>query len=40
MNQLSYEASNKKISDFGFRSTGKLNIQIKKTLNLFKGVVK
>ena len=40
MNQFSYEASNKKISDLGFRSTGKLNIQIKKTLNLFKGVVK
>ena len=40
MNQLSYEASNKKISELGFKSKGNLSLQIKKTLNLFKGLNK
>ena len=38
MNQLSYEASNKKILNYGFKASGNLNLQIKKTLNLFKGL--
>lgn len=37
MNQLSYEASNKKILNYGFKVSGNLNVQIKKTLDLFKG---
>ena len=40
MNQLSYKASDKKIFDCGFRSKGNLNLQIKKTLDLFKGLNK
>ena len=40
MNQLSYEVSDKKIFDHGFRSKGNLNLQIKKTLSLFQGINK
>ncbi len=38
MNQLSFEANCKKIEKKGFIFTGNLDKQIKKTLNLFRGV--
>ncbi len=38
MNQLSFEANCKKIKNKGFRFTGNLDKQIKKTINLFKGI--
>lgn len=38
MNQLSYEVSDKKIQDYGFKKSGNLNLQIKKTLSIFKGI--
>ena len=38
MNQLSFEANCKKIKNKGFRFIGNLDKQIKKTINLFKGI--
>tara|TARA_B100000700_G_C15012079_1_gene841486 strand:- start:949 stop:1875 length:927 start_codon:yes stop_codon:yes gene_type:complete len=38
MNQLSFEANCEKIEKRGFRFTGNLNNEIKKTLDLFKGI--
>ena len=39
MNQLSYEISNKKFINKKFRFKGNVNLQIKKTLNLFKHII-
>jgi len=40
MNQLSYEVSCKKVLNEGFRFKGNLNKQIRKTIELFKGINK
>lgn len=39
MNQLSYEISNKKFINKKFRFKGNVNLQIKKTLHLFKHII-
>lgn len=39
MNQLSYEISNKKFINKKFKFKGNINLQIKKTINLFKHIV-
>ena len=38
MNQLSYEVSDKKINELGFKPKGNIGLQIKKTLLLFNGL--
>ena len=39
MNQLSYEISNQKFKNKKFKFKGDINLEIKKTLNLFKYIV-